>query len=370
MSEQNRTENLETILKFFAPETRAPCGAKLRAELFRDTGVKQVCYPIAPDHTQRAPEVPARELLLSQPDIGCGLNLDCVVWATQDPCCFRAETVEQGELELCGRKGPFRGYSLHTFVVRDGLIESWQTFPNTFTVYPALGLTPSDAKQTLPAEMKVPEMPPEMAKNMEENGRRITRELFPLLVLDEVQPVSAGGGSVRIKAYGTFDPADEPLRRKNREAVELYFDKAGRAALGISRDDLFTEDGLTEVPMDHMNPLASDHHAFTTKPGPGKNPADPFWRTEIVRFDATARPDVFWVETRSYHTDEAPEKPLEGMPTYTSRAYWNNYNFYFQVREGKICYCREFLDPRSERRVMGVRETPLPSGALEEYRYL
>lgn len=58
------------------------------------------------------------------------------------------------------------------------------------------------------------------------------------------------------------------------------------------------------------------------------------------------------------------------MPTYTSRAYWNNYNFFFQVRDGSIYYCREFLDPRSERRVMGIHETPLPEGALDIYRYL
>lgn len=154
------------------------------------------------------------------------------------------------------------------------------------------------------------EMPPEMAKGMAENSRRITEKLLPVLALSDVEPVSAGGGRVRVKAYGTFDPADEALREKNRRAVELYFDKTGREALGISRNDLFTEDGLTEIPVDHMSPLSTEAHAFTTRPGPNTNPADPHWRTDIIRFDATARPDTFWVETRSYHVDAAPEKPL------------------------------------------------------------
>ncbi len=368
---ENRTKNLQTILAFFAPETRAPGGAKLRAKLFSDTGIKQVCYPIAPDHTGNAPEIPAKELLETQPDVNTALDLDCVIWATEDPCCFRAETVEQGTLTLCGKTGPFRGYSLHTFLVRDGKIEAWRVFPNTFTVYPTLGLEVTDARGPAPEGGMAPmEMPPEMAKGMAENSRRISRELLPTLALKDAEPVSAGGGKVRLKVYDGFDPADEPLREKNRQAVKLYFDKDGRDALHISRNDLFTEDGLTEIPVDHMSPLSTEPHGFTTKPGPNTNPADPYWRTDIIRFDATARPDTFWVETRSYHVDSAPETPLPGMPTYTSRAYWNNYNFFFQVRDGKIYYCREFLDPRSERRVMGIAETPLPQGALDIYRYL
>lgn len=370
MSDQDRARNLKTVLDFFAPETRAPGGARRRAGLFSPDGVKQVCYPIDPDHTRHAPELPARELLSGQPDYNCGLDLDCVVWATEDPCVFRAETVEQGELELCGKKGPFRGHCLHTFTVRDGLIRSWRTFPNTFTVYPTLGLQPADAMAAVPAGAAPMEMPPELARELEENGRRVGEELLPTLALREVKPERAGGGSVRLVAYGTFDPADEGLREQNRAAVKLYFDKAGRAALGISRNDLFTQDGITEIPMDHMAPLNPGHHAFTTRPGPNTTAADPFWHTQIVRFDATACPDTFWVETRSYHVEGAPERPLEGMPTYTSRAYWNHYNFFFQAREGKLYYCREFLDPRSERRVMGVTENPLPDGALDVYRYL
>lgn len=368
---ENRTQNLQTVLAFFAPETRVPGGAKLRAKLFSNTGVKQVCYPIAPNHTGSAPELPAKSLLESQPDVNTQLDLDCVIWATEDPCCFRAETIEQGQLTLCGTTGPFRGYSLHTFVVKAGKIESWRVFPNTFTVYPTLGLEITNARGPAPeSSMQIMEMPPEMAKDMAENSRRISQELLPTLALNDVEPVSAGGGKVRLKVYGDFDPADEALREKNRQAVRLYFDKDGRAALNISRNDLFTEDGLTEIPVDHMSPLSIEAHAFTTKPGPSTNPADPHWRTDIIRFDATALPDTFWVETRSYHVDSAPEKPLPGMPTYTSRAYWNNYNFFFQVRDGKIYYCREFLDPRSERRVMGISETPLPEDALDVYRYL
>ena len=368
---ENRMQNLQTVLAFFAPETRTPGGAKLRAKLFSDTGVKQVCYPIAPDHTGNAPELPAKALLEAQPDVNTGLDLDCVIWATEDPCCFRAETVEQGQLTVCGKTGPFRGYSLHTFLVKDGKIEAWRVFPNTFTVYPTLGLEAANARGPMPeGGMKAVEMPPEMAKGMAENSRRVSQELLPTLALKNVEPVSAGGGKVRIQVYGDFDPADEALRERNRQAVKLYFDKEGRAARNISRNDLFTEDGLTEIPVDHMSPLSTEPHAFTTKPGPNTNPADPHWRTDIIRFDATARPDTFWVETRSFHVDEAPEKPLPGMPTYTSRAYWNNYNFFFQLRDGKIYYCREFLDPRSERRVMGIRETELPEGALDIYLYL
>lgn len=364
-----RQKNLETLLAFFGPETRTPGGARVRAKLFAPKGVKEQVYPIGTAHTDPSAVYPAHELLEHQPDVNCGLDLDCVIWATEDPGCFHAETVETGNLELCGKTGPFRHYCLHTFHLEDGMITRWQVFPNTFTVYTPLGIEMTNARGPVP-DGPVMELPPEMARGMAENGRRIREELLPTLVLESVSKESAGGGSVRIYAYGTFDPQDEALREKNRKSVSLYFDKAGREALGISRNDLFAENGLTEVPVDHMDPLNTDHHAFTTRPGPNTNPADPYWRTEVLRFDATARPDCFWVETCSYHTPDAPEKPLDGMPTYTSRGYWNHYNFFFQVEDGKILYCREFLDPRSERRVMGIQEAPLPDGALDIYRYL
>lgn len=142
---ENREQNLQTVLAFFAPETRALGGAKRRAALFSQRGVKQICYPIDRKHTGNAPELPAKDLLESQPDINTGLDLDCVIWATEDPCCFRAETIEQGTLTVCGKTGPFRGYSLHTFLVKGGKIESWRVFPNTFTVYPTLNLEAADA---------------------------------------------------------------------------------------------------------------------------------------------------------------------------------------------------------------------------------
>lgn len=366
---ETRKKNLDTLLAFFAPETRAPGGAKLRATLFAPDGVKELVYPIGPEHTAPSTVLPAKALLENQEDVNCGLDLDCVIWATEDPNCFHAETVETGELTVCGKTGPMRNYSLHTFTLADGAITRWQVFQNTFTVYPTLGIEMVNARQPA-ADEPVMELPPEMAKGMAENGRRIREGLLPTLVLDSVAPQSAGGGSVRIYAYSEFRPEDTELREKNRKAVSLYFDKAGREALGISRNDLFAENGLTEVPVDHMDPLNTDHHAFTTKPGPNTNPADPYWRTDVLRFDATARPDSFWVETCSYHTPDAPEKPLDGMPTYTSRGYWNHYNFFFQVDDGKILYCREFLDPRSERRVMEIPEAPLPEGALDIYRYL
>lgn len=364
-----RQKNLETLMAFFAPETRAPGGSKRRAALFAPDGIKKMVYPIGVEHTAPAPILPAKELLETQDDVNLGLDLDCVIWATEDPGCFHAETVETGTLTLCGKNGPFRHDCLHTFILNDGAIEQWQVFPNTFTVYPTLGVDMVNARCPAPGEPRM-EMPPEMAKNMEANGLRIRTELLPALVLDTVAPKSAGGGKVRIYAYGEFDPKDAELREKNRKAVSLYFDKSGRDALGISRNDLFAENGITEVPVDHMDPLNTDHHAFSTKPGPNTSPVDPYWRTDILRFDATARPDCFWVETCSYHTPDAPEKPLDGMPTYTSRNYWNHYNFFFQVENGKILYCREFLDPRSERRVMGIQENPLPAGALDIYQYL
>lgn len=371
MSNAIRDQNLRTLSAFFAPETRGPGGARLRAALFREDGVKQLCYPIPPEHTGQPQEFPARDLLLHQPDCSCKLDLDCVIWATEDPDRFRAETIEQGPLSLCGRTGPFRGHSLHTFTFRDGLIQTWQVFPNTFTIYPTLGLEPADALAHLPeGAVQPPPLSEEAARALAENERRIAEELLPVLAVRSVTPVCSHGVRVRIKPYGVFLPEDEALREKNRAAVQLYFDKAGREARGISRNDLFTEDGLTEIPMDHMAPLNPGHHAFPTRPGPSGSPLDPYWHTDVIRFDATARPDMFWVETRSYHGEGAPEQPLPGMPTYTAKSYWNHYNFFFQLRDGKISYCREFLDPRSERRVMGIQETPLPEGALELYRYL
>lgn len=366
MNHPARARNLETLLAFFAPETRAPGGARLRAALFAEGGVKQVCYPIAADHTGSAPELDARALLSGQPDINCGLDLDCVLWATEDPGVFRAETVERGELDWLGHRGSFRSHCLHTFYMTDGLIQKWQTFPNVFTVYPLLGLEP--AEETGPESEGGPGLPPEILELMAANSRRVTQQLHPLLALRDVAPVRAGGGSVRLKAYGDY--GEDAGRRENRRAVELYFDKAGREALGISRNDLFTEDGLTEIPMDHMAPLSTQPQAFPTKPGPSTNPADPHWRTDVIRVDPTACPDVFWVETRSYHVDEAPKVPLEGMPAYTARAYWNHYNFYFQLRDGKIFYCRECLDPGLERQLKGFRDPALPEGALDVYKYL
>lgn len=133
-----RCQNATIVKQFFAPESRMPGGAKYRAGFFAEGGLKQQCYPICENFPEEPPYEDARALLMNQPDVNVGLNLDAVIYVTEDPTIIWAETVEYGEIDLCGKKRNFKGHSNHIFHLMDGKITKWRYFPNPFTLRDSL----------------------------------------------------------------------------------------------------------------------------------------------------------------------------------------------------------------------------------------
>lgn len=350
-----RAKNLETILKFFSPKTRQPGGAKLRAELFGEHSLKQVCYPISGAYGTEPPYVWAKDFLMSQPDVGVGLDLDAIVYVTEDPEYIIAETIEKGKIDLCGAKRDFRGQTFHFFRVEDGVIDSWRNFSNIYNLYDALGIETVKITRPIFSEERI------------ETWRR---ELDSFRVMDEVAPVVEDGTVTRIKVYDQYDdsPEAEYLRARNKAAViERAASKAYADGGHKFCKEQFNPDGYTLIPFPHQDPTSypnifHEHTMTPVHPPLSKAP----WKEEIVRIYPTGDPNYFWTEQKHHTRDFV----IDVNGDYKPCRYWNHYLFTYQFRDGKLDLRREIYDPSHERFLKGANDPQLPQEAIDFLRYL
>ena len=351
-----RKANAELIRKFFAPESRMPGGAKYRASLFAEDGLKQQCYPISDCFPWEPPYENAREILLNQPDVNVGLNLDAVIYVTSDPSVIWAETEEYGEVEVCGKKGPFHGHSNHIFHILDGKIVKWRFFPNEYTIRDTLEMP----------FMKLPRF------DYDEGCMQdflTTRN--PMRLVDAVEYDLTGGMKTRIRMMDEYQDSvtDEIRRHENAQTILRYFGEYVTNSGNCNpngyqfRTSLYHQDGYTVVPYPHQDPTAELPNLFWEHHMPHGTP-DPDLEFYIDRLYCTGDPDVFWCENKSngWHPTGLNGEILSG--------YWNHYTQYFRIKEGQIYLMREFYDPYKERLIKGTDDVDLPQEATDFYRWL
>lgn len=346
-----RKAHAEVIRAFFAPESRMPGGAKYRAALFAEGAQKQQCYPICEVFPEEPPYEDARTLLLSQPDVNTGLNLDAVLYVTDDPSVIWAETIEYGEIELCGKRGMFKGHSNHIFHLKDEKITVWRFFPNVYPIRDTLGMP----------FQKLPRF------SYDENCMQdyLTRR-DPMRLVDTVEPDLTGGMKTRIRVLDEYrcTVEDEITRRTNAHTLFKYFGENVTKPGGyIYRTALYHEDGCTSVTFPHQDPTAELPNLFLEHQVEHGEP-DPDMTFYIDRMYPTGDPDIIWVETKSngWHPHAPDGTPLDG--------YWNHYTQYYQFKDGKIYHMREIYDPTKERKIKGTGDAPLPREAVDFYRFL
>ena len=346
-----RKENAAVIAKFFAPKSRMAGGAKYRAEFFAEGGLKQQCYPICEDFPDEPDYVDARGLLMNQPDVNVGLNLDAVIYTMEDPSIIWAETTEYGEIELCGKRRPFHGHSNHIFHLENGKITVWRYFPNPYTLRDSL---------EMPFQ-KLPRFDYEEAVM-----QRYLKQEDPMHLVDIVEPDTTGGMQTRIRILDEYRDSleDEKIRKHNARVIFQYFGERVILPGGKKfRTSLYHEDGYTTVPYPHQDPTAElpnlfwEHHIAYGEP-------DPDLRYFIDCMYPTCNPNVFWMETK---TNGWPPIAPDGTKL---DGYWNHYTNYFEFKDGKVYHMREFYDPSKERKIKGTNDTPLPEEAVDFYRYL
>lgn len=226
-----RKENARIIKEFFAPASRMKGGAKYRASFFAEDGLKQQCYPICDNFPDEPPYENAKKLLMNQPDTNVGLSLDAVIYVTDDPSVIWAETEEYGQIQVCGKTGPFHGHSNHIFHILDGKIKKWRFFPNEYTI-----------RDTL--EMPFVKLP---RFDYDEGCMQdwlTTRN--PMRLVDSVEPDMTGSMKTRIRVMDdyAYSVEDEIRRRTNVHTLYSYFgEKITRPGGYEFRTSLYHKDG-------------------------------------------------------------------------------------------------------------------------------
>ncbi|WP_392423635.1 PhzA/PhzB family protein [Barrientosiimonas humi] len=153
----------------------------------------------------------------------------------------------------------------------------------------------------------------------------------------------------------TQPPTDDERRAYNRSVVADYMSRKGENRK--TRYLLFTEDGSAGLyTTDTLEPVISVGHEKLRAHGEWSLRMFPDWEWVNVEIFDTQDPDRFWVECDG-----------EGQiryPAYPVGTYRNHFLHAFRFEGGRIKEQREFMNPFSQLRALGIEVPTIDRGGI------
>lgn len=336
-----RKVNLDTIAKFYGLRSRCAGGAKLRAGLFAEDGVKQILYPVCADRTKEPEGFKVKGMLEEMPDVEEGFIMDSFqVWSTDDPNYFWIHLTLHGELKIADKSGPYHNEEVHTLRMEDGLIKKWRVFRNPYRVFEAMDIRLPSVKGMHPPLNKTtnPVLEPFDESTLKPGE-------FPSMV-----------SSHDVHTYFKY-PDDPDLRERNLKIVQDCFSERTRQPGGGKfKAGLFAEDGIIRAAMSTGDPYTDevDTGYFVIASPAGDRVGSIM---EIIQICCTDDPQCFWVEAKGWGAGH-----IEG--------YWNHYALFVQMDDEKVKVTCEFNDPSRYRALSGADDPKWDGIIGEYYKYL